>query len=72
MAEHPVDLEFQIALAMREVRLYWRPGRDPLSIDDKRRLAALILNGLKRSNITLTIVQEPPPPQGRGTGEFMR
>jgi hypothetical protein len=66
----PHDFELDIALALREVRLYWRPGRDPLSLDDKRRLARIIIDHLGRARIT--IVRAEPPPQGRGTGHFLR
>ena len=66
----PPDFELDIALALREVRLYWRPGRDPLSLDDKRRLARMIIDHLGRARITF--VRAEPPPQGRGTGNFVR
>lgn len=66
----PQDLELDIALALREVRLYWRPSRDPLSLEDKRRLARIIIEHLGRARITILRAEAPPP--GRGTGRFLR
>ena len=69
MATQQDEFELDIALALREVRLYWRPGRDPLSLDDKRRLARMILEHLGRARITIVRAELPPP--GQGTGRFM-
>jgi hypothetical protein len=69
MDEHE-RLAFDIALALREVRLYWQRGREPLTGDDKLRLARQIVAYLARCEITVSRAEGNP--KGRGTGEYMR
>ena len=62
-------LAFDIALALREVRLYWQRGREPLTGEDKRRLARQVVAYLAKCEIVVS--RADPNPKGRGTGEFM-
>jgi hypothetical protein len=51
------QLVLEIALALRETRLYWAPSREPLTLADKQEVARRILAHLRASSVTWTVTR---------------
>jgi hypothetical protein len=66
----PLAELFALDIALREVRLCWQRGREPLTGVDKLRIARQIVAYLARCEIVVS--RADLNPKGRRTGEFMR